>query len=868
MDLRETVRTSKLGNGLELIVLPMPFTPVAAVLTCVRAGSVLEREGARGLSHFIEHMLFKGTRRFSGSRFWGIIQGYGGWANAYTARDYTCYHELLPAGGVRAAIELEGDRHSNPVFDPDEVARERTVILEERRTSSLESAAGFLDEAHMLQAFPSHPYRNPIVGYAPDISSFDSGSTQAFHSEFYNPGNMVVAVAGNVDPAEVEDAVEAAFGSMEPGGRVPYPVEDSPWGAPGRTSVSHPSEIPRLTVSFPAPPAGHPDAPLLEMACYRLSGTRTSMLDELLVHGGLALSVSADTMSSACPGLLQVRTSLYPGSDARQVEELVMEEIRRLTGTTVPEEDFENLRVQFEMTDLSAHSSPTGAAGLLSIPLLVSGNMFLAGESSRRIQAATPAELREACLRWLDPERAFITELVPSGSGREAVDFATDGGAGDIAPPDSIDILEADIPPEMLRVPSRSVSSGTVTERLANGLTVLMKRDDTFPLVSIGLSTPMAVGMDPPGMAGLAAVTTETMSYGTESEDYVVFNRRLERIGARFAHEADQDFTFGAMSIRPGDIREGLAYLSDLFRRPAFRKADLDRVVAEKIAELGHRAETPFGAAFERLSFEMSEPREAAAVPTRESLSRIGRDDAVSFHADCSRPSGAFLVAVGAFDENDLMSEVEAALGDWRDPVTEPRRFNIAAVPKRGTRVRTVMEDRTQTVVLLATEAPVRDSEQFHAFRLLSAILGGGMNSRLENRIREQHGMAYHVGCEHLATARQGRFMAYFATAEENADRALEILEQELDGARSEPFDGRTLDLFKASAVGRKAMNLHDYDSLASYLLFSASTGRPLDSDVSSAAATLAVTPEMVRRAAGDWLAPASRFVSMAGSAG
>ena len=862
------VRTSRLRNGLELLVLPMPFTPVAAVLTCVRAGSVLEREGGRGLSHFIEHMLFKGTRRFSGSRFWGIIQSYGGWANAYTSRDYTCYHELLPAGGIRAAIELEGDRHSHPVFDPDEVARERAVILEERRTSSMESAAGFLDEAHMLQAFPAHPYGNPIVGYAQDISSFDSGSARAFHSEFYNPGNMVVAVAGNVDPSEIEDAVESAFGSLESAGRIPYPGAETPWGTPGRVSVSHPSEIPRLTISFPAPAAGHPDGPLLEMACYRLAGTRTSMLDEVLVHGGLALGVSADTMSSACPGLLQIRTSLYPGSDPRHVEELVMEEIRRLAGTTVPEEDFENLRVQLEMTDLGAHSSPTGAAGLLAVPLLVNGNAFLASESSARIKAATPAELREACIRWLDPDGAFITELVPSGSGSEAVEFTSNGSAGDIVPPDSIGILEIDIAPELLEVPSMSVSSGTVTGKLENGLTVLMKRDDTFPLVSIGLSMPMAIGMDTPGMAGLAAVTSEAMSYGTLSEDYVTFNRRLERIGARFAHEADQEFTFGAMSLRPGDVREGLTYLSDLFRRPAFRKADLDRVVSEKMAELKHRAETPFGAAFERLSFEMSEPREAAGVPTRESLSRIGRDDAAAFHADCSRPSGAFLVAVGSFDEKRLMSDAGKAFGDWRDPGTAPRPFNTPKVPRKGTRVRTNMDDRTQTVVLLATDAPARDSEQFHAFRLLSGILGDGMNSRLENRIRERHGMAYHVGCDHLATGRQGRFIAYFATAEENADRALEMLEQELDTACSELVDGRTLDLFKASAVGRKAMNLHDYDSLASYLLFSAATGRSLDSDVASAAATLAVTSGMVRQAARDWLAPGSRFVSMAGSAG
>jgi zinc protease len=330
LELHEKALLTTLPNGLELILLPMPYAPVATVMICYRAGSVMEGAGTRGLSHFVEHMMFKGTPAVPGSRFWGMIQSFGGVANAFTSRDLTAYYEVLPASGTECALELESDRMSSLVFEEAEVERERTVILEERRTSSVESAAGAIDEALFLRAMPSHPYGQPITGSDSDISAFDSACASEFYSRFYNPANAVVTVAGRIDPDRVRASVERHFGPLRPGLRSAYPAAVDPWGPPGRERVTHPSELPRLSLAFPAPPSDHEDWPLLEMAATWLSGTRSSRLDEILVHGGLALGVSAGGFFSACPGIFSVRASLCPDTDPTRAEALVMQELEAL----------------------------------------------------------------------------------------------------------------------------------------------------------------------------------------------------------------------------------------------------------------------------------------------------------------------------------------------------------------------------------------------------------------------------------------------------------------------------------------------------------------------------------------------------------
>lgn len=865
MDIRSRVERLVLPNGLELLVLPMPFTPVAAVLTCVRAGSALEGEGTRGLSHLVEHMLFKGTARFPGSVFWGRIQSLGGLTNAYTSRDLTCYYEVLPAAGAEIALELEGDRMTSPSFEERDIARERDVILEERRTSCVESAAGAMEEALCDQAYRSHPYGGPVIGFERDIAAFDRSKASDFHKGFYGASNTILAVAGGVDPHVVMRAAERHFGRMPAGARAGYPAEGLLMNPPGRVSFEHPSSLPRLSVSFPAPAPGHPDWALLDMAANWLSGTRSSRLDELLVLGGMALGVSADIGFTACPGLFQIRASLYPGADVGRVESIILGEIAALGSAPLPADEFESLRNRSEVLDLIENASPFGAAGTLAVPGLTHGDAFMFSRIAGEVRRATPGDLAAACLRWLDPEKAYVTELIPEGSGSETAAMDSRGEGGDIAPPGPADLPEIPVSAAMLSAPGDSVSGGVATAFLDNGLRILMKRDDTFPLVSLALSFPMAASADPWELSGLSSVCVEALAYGGESEDYIAFNRRIERTGAGFVHEADREYSFAAAGLHARDMRTGLSFLADLVMRPAFRRDDVARVVEEKVAEIGHRTDTPFGRAVEHLAFSMAESPERSGVPTCGSVSRITRENVVSMHSACARPEGSILVAVGSFDAGRLMEDAAGLLGGWACPDVPLPPSGTPAVPREGVRLVTAMDGRTQAAVVLGTEAPARDSGDHHAFRLLARILGDGMNSRLEGRIREQHGLAYQVGCDYICTGLYGRFVAYAATSRECAGRVLEMIEDELDSAAERLFDDPLIDLFKASSVGRKAMNLHDYDSLAGYLLGSAATGRRLDRDVEDSRGTLAVTPAMIREAAARWLSRDSRFVSAAG---
>lgn len=851
---------------MRLCVLPMPYAPVATSVLCYGAGSAVEREGTRGCSHLVEHLMFKGTKRFPSGAFWRIITRSGGLANAFTTRDVTAYYEVVPAARLREVLELEADRMASLEVDDAEVAREASIILEERRMSCQDSPVGALEEALLMRAFPDHPYGNPVIGFGEDIRSFTAAAAAEFHRTHCNPANAVLAVAGRVDPAEVGELVLDLFGGIPAGGSFSPPPDERPWGPPGRERLSHPSDLHRICIAFPSPEGTHPDWPILEMASTWLSGTRSSRLDELLVHGGLALDVSTGGSLSICPSLFTVRATVYPGRDPSVVEAIVHEELARLSRDILSERDFEDLRTQHHGLSVLSAANPAGAASELALSLSRFGIPSHQAASWEAMSRAVPQDLASVCTRWLDPSRAITMILEPSGSKPATLVPSILPRGEDISPPDDLDLTTAEIPPELTQPPSVSVSEGARTRTLPNGMLLVTRHDDTFPLVSVAFSTPLSEEREPLDRAGLAAVTAETMQHGTGDLGYIDFHRRLERLGSDLSFSAGTEHSTGIITILSDHIATGLEAVADLLRRPALGQDDLSRVVAEKIAEIRQRNESPFVVALEKLQLSMSDPPETARIPDEASLGSITRGDVEDFHRACSRPGGTVLVVVGNFSDRELETQIERLFGDWQDPAEALPPVVHSRVPERGACTTTSLEGKAQSYMLLACQAPGRSSSGFEAFRLLTGILGDDMGSRLERSLRTSGGLAYQVGCEHLATGGRGRLFAYLATSAENALEGIRRLQAELDSISTKAVGRHELDLAKASAMGRQALSLMDYDSLAGYLLRMAATGRPLDHDVRSLAEKAAVREEDILEAAAGWLGRERRFVSIAGA--
>ncbi|MBD3370457.1 hypothetical protein GF402_08870 [Candidatus Fermentibacteria bacterium] len=865
-------QTLTFDNGLNVVLQFLPQCPAAAVVVSYRVGSRSERPGERGLSHFCEHMMFKGTPRVSTNRYWQVVERAGGVANAFTSRDMTAYFSVVPIRGVADVLDLEADRMLNCNFDEEEVRRERQVVTEERSMSLVDDPASALNQKLYEKAFTIHPYRNPIVGSEIDISGFTMEKARSFYGEFYRPDNCVLTVVGGFDDAEIREVIGRTFGPLKPS---PPEIRDEPRPEPPqgelrRFTFSHPSNLDRFAMAFKVPPGKHRDNVLLGMLTDHLDWGRMGALQVSLQHPGLALDVAAGTSQGIDDGLLTIQVTVSPDVDPEEVEIRTWQEIESITSEALETVMVENLKARFETEWAFSQSTPAGRAMVLSAGATMFDDPYYTNELRKGVHSCTPELLLAAARRYLRRNRCTLVHLsaqktISAGAPSPPV---TSSETPDIQPPPVIDFQDLDIPDYLTAVPQDSLSRNVLTRRMDNGLLALAVERHAFPVVAVGLATGIAAVRESEELAGLSSVTTECMLRGTDGQSYLEFISRLERYGGRLSLSAGREYARGSAAVRPEHLDEALSVISDLLRRPSLDKDDFEKVRSEKKAELAQRHESPFGVAVDNLATLMLEPEYAARVPTTLTLGRMEPDHVRSFHRSCCRPSNTVLVVVGDVEAPRILDMLEDHFHDWTDPDTGLPEPDHGRIRVKGERAAVTMLGKKQTAILVGLAAPSVGSKDHYPFRILNWLLGDGIGSRLGQSLREGSGLTYTVGSQYIAGTEYGRLIGYASTEGGLAGIAEDLLLDEIDNMVQNPPRGKELRLAKAHAMGNHALDHTDYASVAGYLLSSAARGLPLDRDLRSLTAVSEMSTDDLAEVAARWLDWERAFLSIAGARG
>jgi zinc protease len=343
---REPVREHHLSNGLTLLTREARVAPIASFWVWYRVGSRNEIPGITGISHWAEHMVFKGTPRFPKGETDKLVAMHGGTRNGFTWLDYTAYYETLPSEHIGLAVAIEADRMGSSVFDPDEVASERGVIISEREGN--ENHPGFyLGEELSAAAFKAHPYGQPVVGFKADLQAITRDDLWNHYRRYYAPNNAVAVAVGDFETEAVLELVEREFGGIA--GQEPPPplraVEPAQEGE-RRVVVRRPGPVPQMSIAYHVPEATHPDTYPLWLLGSVLSAGRSSRLYKALVVGGLASNAGAGGAMTRDPYLFRISATARPDVEPERLEAAALEEVRRLQEEGVPEAELAKVRRQ------------------------------------------------------------------------------------------------------------------------------------------------------------------------------------------------------------------------------------------------------------------------------------------------------------------------------------------------------------------------------------------------------------------------------------------------------------------------------------------------------------------------------------------
>ncbi|MBN2586647.1 MAG: insulinase family protein [Candidatus Fermentibacteraceae bacterium] len=858
----------RLDNGLTVILQALSYSPVAAVNIAYRAGSLWETDGTRGYSHLCEHMMFKGSREYAPGEYWRVVQRNGGVANAYTSRDITLYYSVLPRAGLQDILRLEADRMFHCDMRNDHVASETAVILEEELLTRRDDPEGSLDSLLYSTAFTEHPYGKPITGTADDIRSFNPKRLREFYRNFYSPGNAVISVVGDIGTGEVLQAVGNLFGG---GNRDPVerpevnPEPDQTHQM--RAEIEHPSQLPGMAIGFRVPEGDHPDSAPLSLISLYLSSGRSSRFEKLLVKPSLVLDVSTSTNTHIMPGLFVVRTVLPENGSTLQVEELIFDELERLADIGIDDEALQILKRRRTAWSMISDADPPGRSRRFSTGFSKFGDTYYYWNSIRSLLSVTPEDIMRAAARYLAGDNSTVAVMRSAARGiltRPTLAGKAAEPEPDITPPALQPPWEMDIPDALLQPPESSVADGVREITLKNGLRLILRRDVSFPIVSVGFSCRMGSSMEPQELTGLAQITAETMLYGTPDLDSIEFNARLENLGASMDFSSTSEYSGGVITTLSRDFDKVLSVISDMLRNPAFRLKDLDSVRSDAISSLEEWIATPLGAAMNSFSRQSTDPPEMSSVPTRETLEAIGRNHLLEFHRGFCRPDGTLIVVVGNFSEEEIEVSVRRHFSGWDNPETSRTPAPAVMNSRLSSETGIQLPGREQIALVIGSPAPPRLHEDSYAISILSRILGEGIGSRLGRNIREI-GLSYHVSSMYIPLSDRGRLATLVLTSPNAFRQAMETLRHELRKVTAERVSSSELRLEKASYIGLQELSMMKYSSIARILLTYASLDLPLDHDRITMRRVCDITRDDILQAAGRWLGTGISYVSYAG---
>lgn len=743
------VRPRMLPNGLKMLFLDEPGCGLVSVQLWIKTGSMDEGEWlGSGLSHYLEHMVFKGTARRSGMDIAREVQEIGGHINAYTGFDRTVYHIDGPAHGFRPSCEILADMVFCPLLDAVESERERDVILREI-DMGLDDPDRQLSRSIFAEIFHRHPIRFPVIGHRDLFQTLRHDDLRCYHQRRYAPDNAVLVVVGDLERAQAEDVVSSTFGSVARRSVAPvlYP-EEPPQLASRVVRMTDTVQISRGVVALRvATRLGDPSNAALRLLGSILGRGRSSRLwRSLREERKVVNSISVTNLTYGSMGLVWA-SYVCPQGNETAAEEGILDAMGDLADGGIEPAELEKARRREMVADLDARKSVSAMAGKIGWAEAVAGDLTFLRSEWDRIQSCSREEVEAVWRDRLRLEQITLGTLRgETGSGPSAVDLPRRGRD----------------------------HAGFACHSLSNGLEVHLQVDRRLPKVHLRVVGQGGVWLDPPGQSGLTALMSTLLTRDAGARSGAEIDTLVDAHGGQF-HEHSGSNTFGlAVEFLSSDLRLAVEILGDalcqpIFARDAFeseREAQVAAIQqdADEILECGrkHLRKLVFGRhPFARdAAGEIEDLRGLTVAEVREHYRRLVT--ARNLH----------LVVVGDFEGGEVVELLEAGLAALAvgDPL--PDLSPVPGMARQGPQFLAMPKE--QAVLLQGfRDCPVSAPEMPAGDVLQEAL--NDMSGPLFTRVREQRGLAYYVGLSRVSGLNTGLLSFYAGTHPE----AVEEVRQE-----------------------------------------------------------------------------------------
>jgi zinc protease len=819
----DSLRIETLPNGLKVYLLPVKGAPVVSTMLAYKVGSADEEIDQTGLSHYLEHLLFKGTDKLVPGDIDRMTQRNGGKNNAYTSEDMTVYHFDFAADRWKQALEIEADRMRNTRIDEKhEFQQEKGAVISELKGG--EDLPWDLEYKVILPLlFPKgSPYAHPVIGEEKHVAAATAEIIQRHYNKWYHPNNASLVIAGGFDPDEAMELVKKLFGKIPKADlpeRKPEP-KIQPRTEQFRKEFESKFDVARLMIGWNTCRIGEPDDYVLDVVDDLLSSGKTSRLYRRLVEGDrLANSVGTGNYSGRYPGWYGVQVEMLKGKDRQKAEKAAFEEIARLAREPVGEDELKRVRRRIIASFLFNRESVHNLADLVARSVTNTDIDYLKTYLAK-VMAVTPAQIQATAKRLLNENQAVVVWSVPEDDPKPA--------KASVRPTQSGGFLESGgTASRRNQKPMPEMGSAAISLKdakrvvLPNGLTLVMLENHRLPIVVADVEIADVRLREPAKKAGVAALVGDMLEEGNARMTGRQIAEAIEATGGSLAFSSSG----GSLKVLAPDTGLGLGLLFECLQTPTFDKEALELKREMQLSSIADVETQPQNRALRLLQKAVygDHPYARSVYGTEKIVSKLTAADCKRFHAAAYAPNFTTVVVVGDFDSKEMEKTIETLTKDWK-----PVPAKAPSVPKpdpNGAPGERIVSDPTaaQTHLYLGHLGITRDHPDYYTLLVLDNILGTGpgFTDRLSSNLRDRQGLAYTVNAQICSSAgdQPGTFLGYIGTHRDKYADARDGFLREIRKMREEAPTEQEVEDAKKYLLGSMPFRIATNEGLAAELL-------------------------------------------------
>lgn len=774
-----------LPDGLTIIVQEDHTSPVASVQAWCATGSINEDErlGA-GLSHILEHMLFKGTKTQSGNAIAQKVQDVGGYINAYTSFDRTVFWIDVPKDGVATALSVLSDAMVNSTLPPEEYGKEQEVIRREF-AMTLDDPDRMASQLLFATAYQRHPYRLPVIGEMEIYNQLTQEQVMQYYKTRYVPNNLTFIVVGDVDGEKVHQQLAEFFKAYPAKSLKPVFIPDEPPQL-GRREVHNEfaTELTRLSLAWHIPEITHPDVPALDLLSTILGDGRSSRLyRRVREEAGLAFGVGAFSYTPGDPGMFGVDATVDPKKReaAQQLILQIIDEVKQ-AGVTA-DELMKAKKIQLShhldsLTTMRGQASDVGSNWLLTRNLNFSRDYLAA------VQKMTLDDIRRVAGKYLVDQNMTIVSLNPKGSA---------AAKGEEAKP---------------------VTANEIQKfELSNGLRLLVREDPRLPLVSMVAVFRSGLLAETPQTNGITRLMAKTLLKGTKKRTAEQIANQIEAVGGAMGSDAGNNSCSVSLHVTKPDLKLGADLLSDVLLNATMPEKAAAREKEVQIAAIKQEEEqlTTVARNILREKLFKNHPYALRGNGSVEAVQRLTQKDLLEFRDRYLVAKNGVISVFGNVNAAEVKKLFEQALATMK-----PGELALTKVPAPEPlkQVETIesQKEKAQSVLMVGYRGVDIFSKDRHALELIDEA-SSDLGSRFFIRIREEMGLAYFVGASQVQGLVPGLFAFYAGTDPQKVEPVKAALLDEIRKLASEGLTNEELMRAKKKLIGSEQIAHQSNDS-------------------------------------------------------